>query len=215
MDPFIGEIKAVGWNFAARGYAMCNGQLLGIAQNTALFSLLGTVYGGNGQSTFGLPNLQGRVPIHQGQSPGTSIYALGEVAGRESVTLTLAQMPMHNHTAGTTVTPTVTANSFTATTTINGVNRPSARQAAPTGAVLTGGVDANGVAVNNYALPADGTAVALAPQAATTTVTGGAVTATATTTVNVNGGSQPFAIVQPFLVVTYLIALVGIFPTRN
>lgn len=96
-DPFIGEIKIVGFNFPPRGWAFCDGQLLSIAQNTALFSILGTTYGGNGQSTFGLPNLQGRAPMHFGQGPGLTPYSLGETSGQETVTLTSTQIPLHNH----------------------------------------------------------------------------------------------------------------------
>jgi microcystin-dependent protein len=96
-QPFLGEIRAFGFNFAPRGWAMCNGQILPIAQNTALFSLLGTTYGGNGQTTFALPNLQSRVPLHFGQGPGLSSYALGEVTGTESVSLLITEMPAHNH----------------------------------------------------------------------------------------------------------------------
>jgi microcystin-dependent protein len=95
--PFIGEIKMFAGNFAPRGYAFCNGQLLAISQNTALFSILGTTYGGNGQTTFALPDLRGRVPIHQGQGPGLSNYFLGQVAGTENVTLLTTQIPAHNH----------------------------------------------------------------------------------------------------------------------
>jgi microcystin-dependent protein len=86
-----------GCNFAPRGWALCNGQLLSIAQNTALFSLLGTTYGGNGQTTFGLPDLRGRVPIHFGQGPGLSSYVQGQTGGVESVTLIPQQIPAHNH----------------------------------------------------------------------------------------------------------------------
>src|SRR5688572_2478542 len=96
-DPFIGQIILVGFNFAPRGYAMCNGQILSIAQNTALFSLLGTTYGGNGQTTFALPNLQSRVPVHFGQGPGLSSYSLGQAAGEENHTLSSNEMPQHNH----------------------------------------------------------------------------------------------------------------------
>ena len=96
-EPFIGEIRIFGFNFAPRGWALCNGQLLSIAQNTALFSLLGTMYGGNGQTTFGLPDLRGRVPVHFGQGPGLSNYSQGEVAGSETVTLTQNQAPAHSH----------------------------------------------------------------------------------------------------------------------
>ena len=96
-EPFLGQITIVGFNFAPRGWALCNGQILPIAQNTALFSLLGTTYGGNGQTTFALPNLQGRVPIHFGQGPGLSSYDLGQAAGTENTTLTINQMPSHIH----------------------------------------------------------------------------------------------------------------------
>jgi microcystin-dependent protein len=96
-EPFIGEIRIVGFNFAPQGWALCNGQLLAISQNTALFSLLGTFYGGDGQSSFALPNLQSRVPVHQGTGTGLSPYVLGQVGGAESITLTAAQMPKHAH----------------------------------------------------------------------------------------------------------------------
>ena len=96
-DPFIGEIRLFPYNFAPRGWAFCNGQVLSIAQNTALFSLLGTTYGGNGQTTFALPDLRGRVPVSSGQGPGLSNYSLGQVGGTESVTLNTNQMPAHNH----------------------------------------------------------------------------------------------------------------------
>ena len=96
-EPYIGEIVLFAGNFAPRGWALCQGQLLSIAQNTALFSILGTTYGGNGQTTFALPDLRSRVPVGQGQGPGLSGYALGQQAGDEAVTLTVQQMPLHNH----------------------------------------------------------------------------------------------------------------------
>ncbi|MDQ1357508.1 MAG: hypothetical protein QOE07_1185 [Acidimicrobiaceae bacterium] len=96
-EPFLGEIRTFGFNFAPRGWAFCAGQLLAISQNTALFSLLGTTYGGNGQTTFALPDLRGRVGISVGQGPGLENYDLGEVNGAESVTLTPGQMPTHAH----------------------------------------------------------------------------------------------------------------------
>ncbi len=96
-EPFLGQIILVGFNFAPRGYAFCQGQILSIAQNTALFSLLGTTYGGNGTTTFALPDLRGRVPNGQGQGPGLSNYTLGEVGGAETVTLVSTQMPAHTH----------------------------------------------------------------------------------------------------------------------
>jgi len=96
-DPFVAEIRIFGFNFAPTGWAQCNGQLLPISQNTALFSLLGTFYGGNGQSTFALPNFQGAVPLHQGQGPGLSQRFVGEASGSQFVTLLQTEMPVHNH----------------------------------------------------------------------------------------------------------------------
>src|ERR1700744_5183218 len=96
-EPFLGEIRMAGFNFAPVGWALCNGATLPIAENTALFSLLGTQYGGNGQTTFALPNMQGRVPMHFGQSAGTSNYTQGQTGGVEGVQLTIQQMPQHNH----------------------------------------------------------------------------------------------------------------------
>jgi microcystin-dependent protein len=97
MDPIIGQLMLFAGNFAPRGWAFCNGQLLSIAQNSALFSLLGTTYGGDGRNTFGLPDLRGRVPIGMGQGPGFANIQQGEMAGSPTVTLTAAQMPQHNH----------------------------------------------------------------------------------------------------------------------
>jgi microcystin-dependent protein len=97
MDPYIGEIRIFAGNFAPRGWALCNGQILSIAQNTALFSLLGTTYGGNGQTTFALPNLQGRAPMHPGQGPGLTPRVLGESSGINTVTLLTNEMPAHTH----------------------------------------------------------------------------------------------------------------------
>src|SRR5262245_43747114 len=105
MDPFLAEIRIFAGNFAPRGWALCNGQLLAIAQNTALFSLLGTTYGGNGTTTFGLPNLQNRLPMHAGQGPGLSPRDLGEVSGEETVTLVMNQMPQHSHALRTLTDP--------------------------------------------------------------------------------------------------------------
>ncbi len=96
-EPFIGQIVMFGGTFAPRGWAFCNGQLLSIAQNSALFAILGVTYGGNGQTTFALPNMQSRVPIHPGQGPGLSYYDLGQVGGSETVTLNTQQMPAHVH----------------------------------------------------------------------------------------------------------------------
>ena len=97
-EPFIGEIKILGFNFAPIGYLTCQGQIMSIAQNTALFALLGTNYGGNGQTTFGLPDLQGRVPIGQGQGAGLPNYTIGEMGGLPTTTLLLPNLPQHIHT---------------------------------------------------------------------------------------------------------------------
>jgi microcystin-dependent protein len=98
MDPFVAEIRIFPFNFAPKGWAWCDGQLLPLSQNTALFSLLGTTYGGNGKSNFALPDLQGRAPMHPGQGPGLSLHDLGETGGSETVSLLESEIPSHSHT---------------------------------------------------------------------------------------------------------------------
>lgn len=114
-EQFLAQIQPFGFNFAPKGWAMCNGQTLAISQNTALFSLIGTYYGGNGTTTFQLPNLQSRVPLHQGTNQGEQ-FVIGEMGGVENVTLTTATMPMHNHT-------------FNGTNAAGNLNRPDAGSA--------------------------------------------------------------------------------------
>lgn len=97
-DQFVAEIRIFPFNFAPKGWAMCDGQLLPISQNTALFSLLGTMYGGDGKSTFALPDLQGMSPLHAGQGPGLSLYDIGQTGGSQTVTLLISEMPSHTHT---------------------------------------------------------------------------------------------------------------------
>ncbi|RFM28217.1 phage tail protein [Deminuibacter soli] len=205
MDqPFLAAIVFFAGNFSPRGWAFCLGQIMSIAQNTALFSLLGTTYGGNGVSTFALPNFAGRVPVGTGTLPGGSTYTLGEVSGSENVTLNINQMPQHNHAA--VVTP--GAGSPTATATAFGINNQGG-QLNPGGNFL--GAD-NAAGAQSYALPGSGTPVAMAT---------GAVTVTNITVPNPNvgigiaGGSQPHSNMQPFLAMNYIIALAGIFPSRN
>src|SRR5262245_8397012 len=197
QEPFIGEIRWVGFNFAPKGWATCDGQLLPISQNTALFSLLGTTYGGNGQTTFALPDMRGRAPLHPGQGPGLSPRDLGEVGGTETVTLTLAEMPTHSHSlaAHTHDIPAlpveVRGSSFAATKT------------SPAGSVLaTPGTNIYGFGIADVTLAA-GAAVS-APG-----TTGGASGPTTTA-----GGSTPHQNMPPFLGVSCIIALEGIFPSR-
>ncbi len=200
MDqPFLGLIAIFGFAFAPRGWAFCAGQMLAISSNSALFSLLGTTYGGNGTTTFGLPNLQGRTAIGMGSAAGLSPYAIGQTGGTESTTLTTAQMPAHAHGATATSTSTSTSTSAlyaegTAATSQN-----------PAGKMLAS-------SQNIYADEAEQNNRKMSPQAVvtdTTTVT------TTTVTVNPSGGNQPFSNMQPFLAVNYCIALQGIFPSRN
>jgi microcystin-dependent protein len=101
MDPFVAEIRIFPFNFAPKGWAFCDGQLMSISQNTALFSLLGTTYGGDGKSNFALPNMQGNVPMHPGQGPGLSLHDLGETGGSETVTLLESEIPAHSHSMNT------------------------------------------------------------------------------------------------------------------
>jgi microcystin-dependent protein len=164
-EPFLAEIRLMSFNFAPKGWAMCNGQLLPINQNQPLFALLGTTFGGNGQTTFALPDFRGNTPIHVGSG-----HTLGEKAGSQAVTLTLAQMPAHTHVMnGTTSSGTV------------------------------------GVAFNNiWALSQT---PVYAPPASLTAVNPGSVTST--------GGSQAHMNMQPFLALTFCIALQGIFPSPN
>lgn len=178
-EPYVGEIRMFGGNFAPRGWAFCNGQLLSIQTNQALFSILGTTYGGNGQSTFGLPNFQGSVPIHWGTGPGLTPRVLGEKAGSESVSLLQAQMPMHTHL--------VACKSEAGSLTSPSGNFPA------------------GNLVNRDTGVAQDTSYETAPP-------DGAMNPAA---LSQAGGSQPHENMQPFLAVSFIIALVGIFPSRN
>ena len=177
-SPFIAEIIMFAGNFPPRGWAFCQGQILSIAQNTALFSLLGTTYVGNGQTTFALPDLRGRVPVGTGQGPGLPSVTLGEVSGEPTHTLISTEMPAHSHG-------------------INGNNSGLGNSAAPTGNSLgIGVVPSSNTPVNMYNSAAPNTA--LNPQ-----------------TCGIAGGSQPHNNMQPYLGMNYIIALVGIFPSRN
>lgn len=170
-NQFIGEIRMFGGNFAPVDWALCNGQLMAIAQNDALFALIGTTYGGDGVQTFGLPNLQGRVPVHQGQLQGGSNYVMGELAGAESVTPNASQLPVHQHTAQ--------------------VITGAGTQSSPNGQVL-----------------AASDAVAMYTAQPPNAFLNNAV-------VQIAGSSQPHDNMQPFLAVTFIIALYGVFPSQN
>lgn len=181
MEVFIGTVLPFAFNFAPRGWATCQGQIMSIAQNTALFSLLGTTYGGDGKTTFGLPNLQGRSVLGQGRSTLGTTYIMGEIAGTETVTLTTAQMPMHTHAASASIAIPVYSESGN-TSNANGNHF------------------ATNTAVNQFTSEAPDLTMA---------------SFNAPATVQVAGGSQPFSIMNPYLVMNYCIALYGIFPSRD
>lgn len=190
MEPFLSMIMLWPCNFAPNGWAFCAGQMLSISQNTALFSLLGTTYGGNGTTTFALPDFRGRVPVGAGNGPGLSPYVLGEVAGSESVNLQTNQLPAHNHTVALTVTMSVSS-----TQAAN--NTPAANNS------LASFYDVgNANPIAGYSTAAPNTPL---------NIGGGAVAGVT----GLTGNNLPVPILQPFLAVNYVIALQGIFPSRN
>jgi microcystin-dependent protein len=195
-DPFLGQIIQGGWNFAPRGWAFCNGSLMAISQNTALFSLLGTQYGGNGQTTFGLPDLRGRTMIGSGQGPGLAPYSNGEMAGTENTTLTLQSLPQHTHTA-----------TFASTASLNASTTKATSQVPQNGGPLGRGVDGDD---NPNALP-----FIYCPANTATSVALGGLNVAGTVTVQPTGSGLPFSILSPFNTVTMVIALQGIFPSRS
>lgn len=187
MEPFIGQLCVFGFNFAPQGWAICDGSLLPINQYQALFSLLGTTYGGDGKTTFGLPDLRGRAPICIGQGQGLSNISMGDKGGSESVSLTPGQMPAHTH--GVTATAALAAS---ATPLSN----------SPVGLVPATTNETGGSTIVNAYGPADGTH--LAANAATVSVTCGAA-----------GGGKPVAIRNPYLGMNWCIATEGVFPQRQ
>jgi microcystin-dependent protein len=189
-EPFLGMIILVGFNFAPRGWAFCNGQLLPIAQNTALFSLLGTIYGGDGKTTFALPDLRSRVPVHFGQGPGLSLYDQGQSGGAETVTLTINQLPAHTHA--------IALNNLAAT-----ANVRNAAGNTQTPVLGVPAIEAAGVTATYSNAPPNAT---MAP---------GAISVSGAATAGTTGAGQPVPIVQPYLTLNYCIALEGIFPSRN
>ena len=175
-EPFLGEIKIISWNFPPKGWTFCNGQLLPINQNQALFSILGTTYGGDGRQTFALPNLQTRVPLHVGNG-----IVLGELGGEQAHTLNISELPAHNHL--------VTAANVAATT-----NTPDNAKVFAQSAGL-GGNPQQAFQSNMYNTAANNT---LNPASVTPI-----------------GGNQPHENMSPYLVLNFIIALTGIFPSQN
>ncbi|THD34760.1 MAG: phage tail protein [Sphingomonas sp.] len=154
-DVYLGQIVPFGFQFAPVNFAYCNGAILPISQYTALFSLLGTYYGGNGTTNFALPNLSGRAAIGQGQSPGTSNYVIGEQGGTENTTLTIGNLPAHNHTA-----------------TLNATTAKATSQVAAAGSLLAKSVDSGGTAVPDIYVPAGTSGAQVALGGLTVGVTG-------------------------------------------
>ncbi|MEL0436397.1 phage tail protein [Phycobacter sp. K97] len=173
-EPFVAEIRIFAGNFAPRGWAFCDGQLLPVSQNTALFSLIGTTYGGDGRTTTALPNLQGRAPMHPGRGPGLTSRRLGQKGGVEQVVLSEAQIPSHNHT--------VRANMSNGTTNV------------PLTAASLAGAGRDSL----YDSTPPSNLVDLAAE-----------------TLNTTGGGQPHLNMQPFLALSFIIALVGLYPSRS
>jgi len=182
-NPFLAEIRMFSGNFAPKGWALCNGQLLPISQNTAVFSLLGTTYGGDGKSTFALPNMQGSSPMQAGQGPGLSLRDLGETGGEQAVSLLQSEIPSHSHTMSATV--------AAGTTAFSSGNQLALAQAGA-------GKQGPGSSVNFY----------------NTTTSGGSLVQMSPNALSVAGGDQPHNNMMPYLGLTFIIALQGVFPAR-
>lgn len=212
MDTYMGLIYLSGLNFAPRDFAFCHGQLLSISQYQALFALLGTHYGGDGRTSFGLPDLRGRVPVGAGQRPGGSMYHLGQYGGAEYVTLNITEMPSHGHSAIAPAQPNV-QGPFTGSASLS--------------LACNSGEGSSNSPVNNY--PAAVPAISKIPveaysdsQNASMAAQNATVSGTATVDIpqqNVNvgttGGNMGHENRQPFQVVEYIIAVQGLFPPRN
>jgi microcystin-dependent protein len=178
VTPFLGELRPFAGNFAPKSWVMANGQLMSIAQNAALFSLIGTTYGGNGVQTFALPNLQGTLAINQGSGPGLTPRTLGEVGGTENVTLLQSNLPIHNHTLNAT-----------------------------TQAGVAGTVPGSGVLPGTLTSPETLYIVPGSPTPVPEVLPGNAC--------GIAGNSLPHPNMMPALVITYIMAMQGLFPSRN
>ena len=196
QEGFIGEIRMFAGNFAPRTWAYCDGQLLSIAQNTALFSILGTTYGGDGRTTFALPDLRGRTAIGPRNGPGLPGYRLGQKAGAPTTTLTLAQIPSHNHLTQNVA----AADQHILLSKDTAVNEIPAAGDVPAAAQFGNGL--SGTKVKAFGPP-------------TNTVNGQTISGNAGLTVLNNGGSQSHNNMQPYTSVNYIICTQGVFPSRN
>lgn len=195
MESFIGTIQMFGFNFPPRGWVLCQGQLLSINQYAAVFSVLGTSFGGNGQSNFGVPDLRSRLPVGQGQGPGLTNRVIGQAAGTETVTATIINMPNHTHT-----------NNFAVTTQLNLAAVPSNQTNAPTPTnAYIGASTPSGPP--SAAIYSDQLGVSPVPAKG---LTGGLTGEIASA-----GGGQPMATLNPYLAVNFCLCLEGIFPSRN
>jgi microcystin-dependent protein len=232
-EPFVGEIIAVPFDFAPKGWALCNGQILPIAQNTALFSLLGTTYGGDGKSTFALPNLEGRIQIGSGQGDGLALVDQGQIAGEERTTLLQNNLPSHSHEVA--VQPkdqpinTVTVKDYQGqdlTTSYTALGTITASKSDGTTADSTAAVFAKSTLgpnhVKAYYKPSSSIDLTLSDAAAAAQVANNGLTAMdengmhfTNVTALPTGGGQPFNNMQPYLTMHYIIALQGVFPPRQ
>lgn len=195
MDVYMGTVLTFAFNYAPSGWALCNGQMMSVSQYSALFALLGTNYGGNGVQTFGLPNLQSRMPVCQGTGPGLSTRVMGEISGTEAVIPTLNNLPNHTHSLA----------GLTATTTVQLANPASNPLGAPTATNAYIGASGTGPGLANIFSDAQGASPV--PLKGAQTAISGTITST--------GNGQSMAIMNPYLVLNFSIALQGIFPSRN
>ena len=198
QEGYIGEIRLFAGNFAPRDWAFCEGQLMPIQQYQSLFSILGTTYGGDGRTTFALPDLRGRAVVQPGTAPGLSTYQLGQKAGSENIVLSTTQLPVHTHTATLdNATATLKASSTVGTSSVAG-------QGGATTLAATGTGRSGGPVLYNNATPD----ITLKTGETETNVSGQIV-------VGNTGGNQPINIVQPVIGINYIICLNGIYPSRN
>ncbi len=173
-NPYVGEIRMFGGNFAPSGWSFCNGQLLDISTNQVLFALIGTTYGGDGVNTFAVPDLRGRLPIHQGQGPGLSNYVIGQLSGTENVTLLSTQLPQHNHALQ--------------------VSNNLVSDSVPGSTMLPGQLTSGEL----YDTPPAAPNLTMNPSS-----------------LGLIGGNQPHSNIQPYLSVSFIISMFGVFPSRN